>query len=633
MKKDNKKPKKYLTGSKINTYVEDPSTAMAKNQIMLAQAAYEAATDPLVTGLGAASALIGTVGDSLLNYGGAFSGGSRKTRNNTTAPIKGNKAFLKTSNPFSNIGDFKAPAIKVATGGKLPLVPAEVEGGELLEFPNGEMFDVRGASHANGGVKGVFPEGTAVFSKKFGTKGKNGKFVSFADKKRLRENRLKRAEKNSEDFIGKNTKKRIEEANAVEEAMDMAMMQEAFMAYNNLSPNSLKAPTGGLLRKKETYQDWLDKEEWRMGGLLPEFEAYASSPSSTSKDTPLKMDPLRIDPLRLIPLRPTPLRGLENPHPLMSSDLRTLPADIQAEVSKDMFGPLVGNNSPLSKTAPVGKAGVYGSGKTSSPNGSPDDGGNNHSSGFFGFKPNMTIGDFIGFAGNAYRAYADRMGTLSENATDSPNPNYFANYGNEALDANRKSMEYIDGMMDRAKQDVEASTLAARRTGRNGATSINTMRAMDLALEANKNKAYLDIYDRYAQGMMSLLSQKAQLENDQDLKVMGGAREADISNRQDKAARNMASKLSKDNTGKFITSAGDFLNKGKLRRDTQGLLNSMSQYTDFDFITGKLVGKGGEAWEKAMLKDGSWKKHAFPNGQVATTEAEFKTLVSKFRKG
>lgn len=624
MKKDNKKPKKYLTGSKINTYVEDPSTAMAKNQIMFAQAAYEAATDPLVTGLGAASALLGTVGNSLLNYGEAFSGGSRKTVNNTVSPIKGNKAFLKTSNPFSNIGDFKAPPLKVATGGKLPLVPAEVEGGELLELPNGEMFDVRGASHANGGVKGVFPEGTAVFSKKFGTKGKNGKFVSFADKKRLRENRLKRAEKNSEDFIGKNTKKRIEEANAVEEAMDMAMMQEAFMAYNNLSPNTLKAPTGGLLRKKETYQDWLDKEEWRMGELLPDFVAYASRPPKPNKNSLLRVDPsISLPSANHISL-----------FPLTAPDLRTLPADIQAEVSKDMFGPLVGNNSPLSKTAPIGEAGVYGSGKTTTPNGSPDDsGGNNHSSGFFGFKPNMTIGDFIGFAGNAYRAYADRMETLSENATDRPNPNYFANYGNEALDANRKSMEYIDGMMDRAKQDVEASTLAARRTGRNGATSINTMRAMDLALEANKNKAYLDIYDRYAQGMMSLLSQKAQLENDQDLKVMGGAREADISNRQDKAARNMASKLSKDNTGKFITSAGDLLNKGKLRRDTQGLLNSMSQYTDFDFITGKLVGKGGEAWEKAMLKDGSWKKHAFPNGQVATTEAEFKTLVSKFRKG
>ena len=51
MKTKNIKRKKYLTGGKVNTYVEDPTTEMAKNAIMLAQAQQEASLNPLVQGL------------------------------------------------------------------------------------------------------------------------------------------------------------------------------------------------------------------------------------------------------------------------------------------------------------------------------------------------------------------------------------------------------------------------------------------------------------------------------------------------------------------------------------------------------------------------------------------------------
>ena len=79
-KKSNKKTtpvkrKKYTVGGKVNSYVKDPSDMLAENQIMIAQAQLEAATDPFLQSLQGLSAVLGMAGNQFISMGGKSGGG------------------------------------------------------------------------------------------------------------------------------------------------------------------------------------------------------------------------------------------------------------------------------------------------------------------------------------------------------------------------------------------------------------------------------------------------------------------------------------------------------------------------------------------------------------------------------
>ena len=75
MKKKSNKKKKYTVGGKVNTYVQDPATMLAENQIMIAQAQLEASTNPFLQGMNALSGLMGMAGSQLMSMGGKGGGG------------------------------------------------------------------------------------------------------------------------------------------------------------------------------------------------------------------------------------------------------------------------------------------------------------------------------------------------------------------------------------------------------------------------------------------------------------------------------------------------------------------------------------------------------------------------------
>ena len=70
-----------------------------------------------------------------------------------------------------------------STGGNVPI---EAEGQEVVEEPNGNMYELQGASHEQGGIDMNVPEGSQIYSKRL--KGMDGK--TMADRKKFREQHL-----------------------------------------------------------------------------------------------------------------------------------------------------------------------------------------------------------------------------------------------------------------------------------------------------------------------------------------------------------------------------------------------------------------------------------------------------------
>ena len=172
--------KKYNTNKKAFGGTITPQEMLINNQKMWGEAAVEAEANPLVQGLTIANGVIGGAGNILLNQG----------------------------------------LNKMAYGGQL--VPAEVEGNEMGELPNGMLLDFKGPTHEQGGVDVDLPEGTKIYSDRVAIDGK-----TMAQRKKYRENKVKNLEKkvNKGDMISKATLERYMLTVDQEEELDMKIQE------------------------------------------------------------------------------------------------------------------------------------------------------------------------------------------------------------------------------------------------------------------------------------------------------------------------------------------------------------------------------------------------------------------------
>ncbi len=99
----------------------------------------------------------------------------------------------------------------------------EAEGGEVIETPQGQVGNINGPSHASGGVTMNVPDGSLIFSDRIGIKNNKGKFLSLADRKKIREATLKKLNKRQRDPFQLNTLQRTGERLAKEEEADVAL--------------------------------------------------------------------------------------------------------------------------------------------------------------------------------------------------------------------------------------------------------------------------------------------------------------------------------------------------------------------------------------------------------------------------
>lgn len=189
-----------------------------------------------------------------------------------------------------------------------------------------------------------------------------------------------------------------------------------------------------------------------------------------------------------------------------------------------------------------------------------------------------SFGDMMSIGGNLFSGIAPLMNTLKQRATDTPNINAFEDFGQDALDANEEAQGFIAGQKSEALKDVRKQGQAQRSKTRNTSRSVNTMRAGDLATFSSETDATGDVYSKFAEQMMTVLGQKATLENAQDSAVMQGEKDRDLADRADKDAFYTAKGQDLATLGTSIQQTGKDLNEAKQQKAMKKILDQLSKY-------------------------------------------------------
>ena len=199
-----------------------------------------------------------------------------------------------------------------------------------------------------------------------------------------------------------------------------------------------------------------------------------------------------------------------------------------------------------------------------------------------------TGGDIIGTIGNLMQANNPRKLTLANRAGDQPNVNAFENYGKNALAKLYQAKGSLQGNLDSALLDIDKSAQAATKTNSNGARSINTARALNLATQSVAQDAKAKSNVEYANMLTQMLTGEAAMLNDIDARVMTGDQNANEADRMDRDA--FFTQLSKDEVarGQAISGVGKNMNALKEREYNQNLLDAMFDYSKVNLKSGKV---------------------------------------------
>jgi len=234
-----------------------------------------------------------------------------------------------------------------------------------------------------------------------------------------------------------------------------------------------------------------------------------------------------------------------------------------------------------------------------------------------------TRGDLMGMAGTLFGGLAPATTTMLNRMMTPKNQNFFREFGAEGLRAMQEAQALSGINRDKQLADIKLGEEASRQRGRNSARGVNTLRAMDIAADMGANQAQNQAYNAYAQQMMQLLGQKAQMENQQDQAVMTGEYQRDLADRQDvdnfytNLAENFASQ------SELMQKQGRDMNQAQYNKMILEMSPMFSKYgigvemrkgkyvmthngEDIDQTTARLiVEKGIEAEKKAALEKAS----------------------------
>lgn len=487
--------------------VESPYTALAEDQINRAKAQLQA-NSGLTNFLDVFGSLTMQAGSSLISKGiGSASTGE-----------EGKFAkFLADNSDFFNSLLGSTISNIFATGGIADNL-IEAEGGEIVETPGGEPVELEGPSHEQGGIDLVVPNFTEIYSDRL--VGPDGK--TMADRKKKRENKVKKLEKilkdNPQDTTAKKTLDKVIADNARQEEEDLALMEQARQMQEGLAfalggiVKGGKYKSGGIVGTNPVLPDWMSQ-------LAAATENYDFNSGNTYSTVDLGLGDY------------TPPEGA-----------------ITYESSNET------NNESSSIFSDLN---------------------------FKDILPGITLGDAIGFIGT-YKAMNDQMkNTLANRAGSTPNINAYKDFGKDALNTIQSSKDQLRQITDISRQDMNRARNSALRRGRNSARSVNTARALDLATDMAISEQQDKLTQQYLQTLLGLTTQEAGLQNQRDQMVMQGEQARDLADRQDRSAffTNLGRDIANRNVG--IQKIGADLNTIKSRNTTEKLLNTM--YSDFNF--------------------------------------------------
>lgn len=233
--------------------IQSPYEALQDNNIRKARAMAKAENNPLTSALDIIGGLSMQIGSNLIgkgmnkgeNFGDFFKRASNQT--DQVSPSSSSENLnIDNSNNFNPKDIYTGlDSLKqfLAFGGNVEDIPVNVEGGEVAELPWGEMFEIKGAKHEQGGVDMDLPESTNIFSDRIKIDG-----LSMADRKKKRERKEskleKKLEKNLYDTLAKNALNRTRRVNMEEENFDKSLQEEANLMLGGNERQEFATGTG-----------------------------------------------------------------------------------------------------------------------------------------------------------------------------------------------------------------------------------------------------------------------------------------------------------------------------------------------------------------------------------------------------
>lgn len=553
--------------------------------------------------------------------------------NSTSASNPG--VGLKTKDLMANdrYKKFYIPNLTFDVGGEVPI---EAEHGEIVQEPTGEMYELDGATHEEGGIPLEVPGGTEIFSDRL--IGADGN--TMAQRKKNRENRLAKIQKELNKFPDdaslKKTLRRVQKQNAFEEQLDMQLMQQAQQAKMlaqqeaQLAQQQQTQAQGGQMSAEgsseemglmqgleqgfdpsmvqggempiegevpqdvpgEGMEEEVPQEEFAVGGRVSRPGSIPGLPAYLLKDLPGMIKQARDN---------IPLVDTGNPDDVVytaedeARGEKTIPEVVITKKNKK-FTPvyvgkpqlsLTGQNNlmnsinanslatgPKENITPI--APLPGSQNTNS--NSTNTSGNSEFNFEHPFK-GMTLGDAIGMYANHKAPQELMKNTIDQYRYTPEEINHFKNYGREALKTLRGQAGLIDTQHDLASQNLQLSRNAMNNLNNNSARGINTLRALNMASNAQTDAQQRELDMARASQMLSLGSQIAQQQNAIDQMVMKGDEERANRNlqNQDNYFTNMAKNIS--TKYQSLAKNAEALNEIKKRNAQEKLIGRL--YNDF----------------------------------------------------
>lgn len=546
--------------STVRNYIETPDEAMRENDLAKARAYEEAAGNELTQGLDIFGNMAVQMGSSMMSSGGGMANGGtvgeKKPKyffggdvpagtGGGNAAGAGGGGVMNYAGGLSSIASMLPMIASMfgpsgfALGGQVQGAPGEIEGGEVLETPSGEVAKVEGPSHAKGGIpintpNGMdVPGGTEVYSKKL--KGPDGK--SLADRKMKREKKLAKLDKlfkvNPKDKALRKAVERTQAANDRQEQQDQQQMQFAreqeqakasFALGGQVDPNN---PFASLFQELHTSQQRQNGVQVDQGAVIGREtqETYGQN--------------IPVSGMKTMGTDTTPTGGL-------------IPTTNKEGVSGTMNGEV-----------PANKGG--------------------------GLK--LTGGDAISLAGNIMAMNNSSKHAKKMAANKIENKDFHKDFGNDALERIDQSKGYVEQQKAFAMKQLEDARTGVTTKVRNASRGVNDLKGGDLAAFAQTNKAQGGISDNFSKQMMQLFQQQAGLENQQDTVVMNSAKQKHLEDQQDRGAELSANAQAGADKATGMQHLGKNVNQLYENRATGNAMNKISANYQADPQTGRVTFK------------------------------------------
>lgn len=578
------KKKKYQNGTTPMGYIPSPEEAIAANDIRLARADKKANENVW------ASTVIPMAASILQNMVGGAGKSTVKTDTADATAIDKGAAMDYTggSNNMTGTGNFMdmeefmdgAFGKAYAAFGKSNIEGnVEVEGGEVIETAMGNQ-EVKGPSHENGGVDAIVPAGTKIFSDRL--KGADGR--TMAERKLARDKSLADIEKvlsnNTTDVALKNAHKRRKYVIEQEEQNDLMFQQMADM-FNNVQSEIKKFAYG---TGPDGTDPGFDNITFSKGYGLDKFKPFLTKYASSQKD-PVEWG--NVDSRKAFQkMIGATEDGIFGKDTLAKADsyyknyVEPNPIETDSTILENISKGLSVESLPMNETAPNIEQGT--TEKADSSTAGFGETAKNLGEKIAGVIPNMTTGDMLSLYGD-YLGTTDPLKNVLENrAGDQPNINHFKEFGKDAIEAVQNQKGYVEGQKANALKRLNTSSAAAKNRLRGSARGVNTMRALDLGVELNKNTTEAQIYDNFMRQMMGIAGMEAGLENQQDQMVMSGEQQKDIADRQDRDNFYTQKGVALNAKSRGVQEMGKDVNKLYENEMYKNLINQMGKYFKFD---------------------------------------------------